>query len=206
MLTFAKSNGVRVDVDAEQSWFQTGLDQLVHSLQLEFNTDKTIVYNTYQCYRKDALDRLTATHQLMKDNGAAYGAKLVRGAYMVAERKRAKELGRESPVWDDKPGTDKCFNDCAAYMVEAVAEDLRLAANDPSAAPRAGVMLGSHNPYSVRLVLSNLRERGIIRNREGGKVEMSNEVRRRVAFGQLYSMSDGKFPSWSCILRYELMS
>lgn len=204
MLSVAKANGVRIDFDAEQSWFQTALDHMVHSLALEFNSDSVIVYNTYQCYRKDALERMQRAHHMCTASKAAFGAKLVRGAYMVAERQRAQRLNRESPIWEDKPGTDKCFDDCANYMLEALQEDLQQA-QKKATLPRAGVMIASHNPGSVRKVLETLRSRNVIKPREDGKLVMSNELRERLVFGQLYAMSDGKIlTSLSCFFAYDI--
>lgn len=191
MLTVAKASGVRLDFDAEQSWFQTALDHMVHSLAQEFNSDSVIVYNTYQCYRKDSLERLQRAHSLCSSSKAAFGAKLVRGAYMVAERERAARLNRESPIWEDKAGTDDCFDDCAKYMLEAVQDDLKAGQSQTPTLPRAGVMIASHNPGSTRKVLEILRARGVMPSREDGKLIMSNELRERLTFGQLYAMSDG---------------
>jgi proline dehydrogenase len=46
----AKSNGVRMMVDAEQSYFQPAIDSMVLSLQREYNSGggNPIVFNTYQ--------------------------------------------------------------------------------------------------------------------------------------------------------------
>lgn len=189
MLTVAKSHGVRVDIDAEQSWFQTALDHVVHSLAAEFNTESTVVYNTYQCYRKDTFERMQRAHAMLAQRRAAFGAKLVRGAYMVAERKRAKALGHESPIWDTKSDTNDCFNECALYMSDLIHQDISNARTGQL--PRVGVMVGSHNVASTRLVLEDLRRKGLIRNRDDGRITVGNDVRERVVFGQLYSMSDG---------------
>lgn len=49
LYTLAKNNGVRIAVDAEQSWFQPCIDRMVEHLSREFNRqDIPIVYNTYQ--------------------------------------------------------------------------------------------------------------------------------------------------------------
>jgi len=46
-----KRNG-RIFIDAEQSYFQTAIHKLVLELQEQYNQERVIVYNTYQCYRK----------------------------------------------------------------------------------------------------------------------------------------------------------
>lgn len=42
--------------------------------------------------------------------GYKFGAKLVRGAYMVIERQRAQERGYPSPILDTKEGTDESYD------------------------------------------------------------------------------------------------
>jgi hypothetical protein len=47
-----KKRDGRVFIDAEQSYFQTAIHKLVLELQEQYNRERVIVYNTYQCYRK----------------------------------------------------------------------------------------------------------------------------------------------------------
>ena len=48
--------------------------------------------------------------------GWKFGAKTVRGAYMVVERARAAERGYESPVWDTLQETHDNYNRCGALL------------------------------------------------------------------------------------------
>ena len=89
-------------VDAEESWLQDPIDDIVMDLMSKFNREKVIIYNTYQLYRKDKLEDLKQHHSLAKEEGFMLGAKLVRGAYMEKERNRAKELGYPSPIHETK--------------------------------------------------------------------------------------------------------
>ncbi len=50
--------------------------------------------------------------------GYKFGAKLVRGAYMVLERQRAKERGYSSPIQDTKADTDASYDRCAVRLVQ----------------------------------------------------------------------------------------
>ena len=48
--------------------------------------------------------------QRAAEEGWKFGAKTVRGAYMVVERGRAAERGYESPIWDSLQETHDNYN------------------------------------------------------------------------------------------------
>ena len=114
----AEENGVAVFIDAEETWIQDTIDQLVKSLMAKYNQQRVIVYHTYQMYRKDKLQDLKDDHQEAKSKGFLLGAKVVRGAYMEKERKRAAEKGYPSPIQDSKADTDRDFNEAIRYCVD----------------------------------------------------------------------------------------
>jgi len=96
--------------DAEESWIQQAIDDLCNENKERFNKEKAIVYNTYQLYRHDRLIYLEDCIKHAKQNNYHIGAKLVRGAYMEKERKRALESGYSSPIQLNKEGSDKDYN------------------------------------------------------------------------------------------------
>ena len=72
-----------------------------------------------QCYLKDAAARIETDMQRAAMEGWKFGAKTVRGAYMVVERARAAEKGYESPIWDSSAGDARqlqqvCLRLCSA--------------------------------------------------------------------------------------------
>ena len=79
---------------------QPAIDAVALELQREHNGAEARVYNTYQCYTTDVHDRLAIDLERSRRERYHFGAKLVRGAYMVLERRRAAELGLPSPIWD----------------------------------------------------------------------------------------------------------
>src|ERR1700743_3197568 len=83
--------GVPVMIDAEETWIQDTIDMLALDMMRRFNREKEIIYNTFQMYRHDKLQSLKDDYEIAVKEGFILGAKLVRGAYMEKERKRAEE-------------------------------------------------------------------------------------------------------------------
>jgi proline dehydrogenase len=63
-----------------------------------------------QCYLKDAAARIERDMQRAAEEGWKFGAKTVRGAYMVVERARAAALGYPSPIHDTLQATHDNYN------------------------------------------------------------------------------------------------
>lgn len=129
-----------------------------------YNREKVVVYNTFQLYRHDRLQFLFDSYQLAKRGGYKLGAKIVRGAYMDKERKRATELGYPSPIQPNKEATDDAFNTAIRFCVDHYEE--------------IGSCNASHNLDSARLQAELIVEKGIPRNHP------------HLNFCQLYGMSD----------------
>jgi len=85
-----------------------------------FNKTNVIVYNTFQMYRHDRLQYLKDSLAEGKKNGYKVGAKLVRGAYMEKERKRAAELNYTSPIQKDKQTADSDYNKALEFCVDNI--------------------------------------------------------------------------------------
>ncbi len=114
----AKERQVAVFFDAEESWMQDTIDHLVNMMMRRYNKERAIVYNTFQLYRHDRLAYLMESFDKAKKIGYIFGAKLVRGAYMEKERKRAKEMGYPSPIYPNKVATDDAFNTAVRFCVD----------------------------------------------------------------------------------------
>ncbi|MEB2782805.1 proline dehydrogenase family protein [Algoriphagus sp. C2-6-M1] len=158
----AFQNGIKILVDAEESWFQDVIDELAYEAMEKYNRKTCVVYNTYQMYRHDMMARLKAAEEESKSKGYLLGAKLVRGAYMEKEADRAEEMGYPSPIQPNKAATDKDYNLGVEFCI----------AND------VYLVSGSHNEASNHLVAELIEKHGIDKDSD------------RVFFAQLYGMSD----------------
>ena len=76
------------------------------------------VYNTTQCYLRGAEEKLRGELELAAAEGFSWGGKLVRGAYLESENRRAAAAGRASPCWPSVEGTHECYDACARIAVE----------------------------------------------------------------------------------------
>lgn len=160
----AKEKDVLILIDAEESWTQVAVDELVEVMMRKYNKEKPIVFNTIQAYRWDRLDYLIDINKRAKAEGFKLGMKIVRGAYMEKERERALEKGYPSPICESKEATDDNFNNILTYILDHL-KDISL-------------FIGTHNEESSYLGMDLMQEKNIAINDN------------RVWFGQLYGMSD----------------
>ncbi|KAG0369529.1 hypothetical protein BGZ54_009672 [Gamsiella multidivaricata] len=116
-------------IDAEQSYFQPAIDNVALHLMEQYNhtphADGPLIYNTYQMYLKDALTRLQQDYTRAQRNDYIMAAKLVRGAYMVSERKGAQELGLGDPICNGIEATHKSYNAGVDFMLGQMASKLK---------------------------------------------------------------------------------
>ena len=160
----AADSRIGVLVDAEESWIQNTVDALTMQMMDAFNRDRVVVYNTIQLYRHDRLAFLKHSYEAAHEKGFVLGAKLVRGAYMEKERKRADQLSYPSPIQPNKEATDRDYDLGVTFCIQHI-EDIAL-------------IVASHNENSNLLAARLLEQRNLPLNHQ------------HVHFSQLYGMSD----------------
>ncbi|MDX1937021.1 MAG: proline dehydrogenase family protein [Flavihumibacter sp.] len=160
----AADKNIGVLVDAEETWIQDPVDVLTILMMEQYNKTKAVVYNTIQLYRHDRLQFLKDSFEAAEQRGFILGAKLVRGAYMEKERKRAAEMNYPSPIQPDKESSDKDYNDAVAFCIAHI--------------ERVATIVASHNEYSNLYATQLLQQKGLPLNHA------------HIHFSQLYGMSD----------------
>ena len=160
----AAAKKISVSIDAEETWIQEPLDALTIIMMDAFNKERPIVYNTTQHYRTDRQQFLKDSYAAAVERNFILGAKLVRGAYMEKERKRAAEKGYPSPILPDKESTDKDFNDSVKFCIDHI--------------DRVALVVASHNEYSNMYAAQLLQQKGL------------PLCHPHVHWSQLYGMSD----------------
>ncbi len=157
-------NRVPLYVDAEESWIQDVIDDLVREMMMLYNREHVMLYNTIQLYRTDRLDFLKRSYEHAKQNNYMIGMKVVRGAYMEKERKRATEMSYTSPVYPDKTLTDQAYDNALRFCVEHI--------------DRISICCGTHNENSALLLTELMLQNNLSNNHP------------HIWFSQLYGMSD----------------
>ena len=160
----AKSINIKVFVDAEESWIQPAIDEIVEEFMIEYNKKDVLIFNTVQMYRKGRLEYLKNLKNKATKSNFKIGIKLVRGAYMEKERLRARRMNYQSPICNSKEDTDNQYNKGLEFMFDNI--DL------------FSIFLGSHNEQSVLNALVIADKMTISKNNQN------------LYFGQLFGMSD----------------
>ncbi|XP_066918304.1 hydroxyproline dehydrogenase-like [Clytia hemisphaerica] len=157
---------IHVMIDAEQTYIQAALGYIILVMQAVYNQNKCSVFNTYQCYRKDTLDKVKADQALGERLSFKIAGKFVRGAYMIEERALAKKNGAEDPINQSYEKTGEMYHACVDYVLPKIKKK------------DAFFMFATHNEESVEYVTKQLTIHDI-------DIQEEN-----YCFGQIYGMCD----------------
>lgn len=151
-------------IDAEESWIQNTIDDIVLDLMRKYNKKKALVYNTAQMYRWDRIAYLKELNTIAEKENFFIGVKLVRGAYIEKERERAEKMGYRDPMQKTKKDTDRDYNESVKYCIENI--------------NKIAFCCATHNEKSSMLLIQLMQQHNI---------SLTDE---RVYFAQLLGMSD----------------
>lgn len=160
----AADKNIGVLVDAEETWIQDPVDVITILMMEKFNKTNPVVYNTIQLYRHDRLKFLKDSLEAAELKQFILGAKLVRGAYMEKERRRAAEMGYASPIQPSKQATDDDYNRGITFCIGHL--------------DKIALIVASHNEDSNLLAVKLLLDKGLSLHHP------------HIHFSQLYGMSD----------------
>uniref|UniRef100_A0AAG5CVS4 Proline dehydrogenase n=2 Tax=Anopheles atroparvus TaxID=41427 RepID=A0AAG5CVS4_ANOAO len=170
----AQDLDVRIMIDAEQTYFQPAISRITLEMMRRYNTEKAIVFNTYQCYLKDTYKEVCTDLEQAKRQNFYFGAKLVRGAYIEQERARAAALGYEDPTNPSFEATTEMYHKTLTECLRRI-RILKDTNVDPK---KIAIMVASHNEDTVRFAIEQMKEIGIL---------PEDKV---ICFGQLLGMCD----------------
>lgn len=170
----AQEMDVRIMVDAEQTYFQPAITRMTLEFMRKYNKEKAIVFNTYQCYLREAYNEITTDLEQAKRQNFFFGAKLVRGAYMDQERARAVALGYPDPVNPTYEATTEMYHKTLTECLRRI-KDMKAKGENKN---KIAIMVASHNENTVRFAIDKMKEIG---------VQPEDKV---ICFGQLLGMCD----------------
>ncbi len=163
----AAALGVRLLIDAEHTYIQPAIDQICRELQAKYNNLERpfpIVYNTYQCYLKSARQNVLDDLVRSRRAGQWFAGKVVRGAYMIRERERARENKTEDPILPTIQDTHDSYNWCVEQIIKNHKQ--------------SQVIIASHNQESIERATALMEQHNIPRGSQS------------VMFAQLLGMAD----------------
>ena len=162
--TRGAETGTPIFIDAESSWMQQAVDDIVMEMMTRYNKEKAVVFNTLQMYRHDRIAHLHKVFKQAEEQNFIYGVKLVRGAYMEIERERAAEMHYPDPIQPDKAATDRDYDAAVAFCLDHL--------------DRVAFCAGTHNEKSSLFLVDEMSRRGI------------EKTHPHIYFAQLFGMSD----------------
>lgn len=136
----AKERNIALMIDAEQSYFQDAIDFTAYRMSVLYNTAQPIVFNTYQMYLKNGLQKLKTDLEWSNKLNVYFGAKIVRGAYLVQEQKN-------NVCFDKIEDTHQSYNTGINHVLNSIHKG-----------QRAKCVIASHNVDSVNMAVQQVQD------------------------------------------------
>lgn len=158
-------------IDAERLEIQPALDFIALKAMEKFNRNDGRVMNTYQLYLNGSADRIFAHHAHAKSMGYQFPVKLVRGAYMNADKNIS--IGRlYGPLFGTVNQTHRNYDMVVKKLLDNITRSNEATGNDLS------LLLATHNKNSLDTAVAH-------ENFEFACIS------KRIACAQLLGMQDG---------------
>ncbi|KAK6338933.1 proline dehydrogenase [Orbilia brochopaga] len=166
---------VRLLFDAEQTRYQDAMDGYTLALMRKYNSrDKPpTVYNTYQMYRRASPSNLSKHLETAKREGFAFGAKVVRGAYLHSDPRET--------FWSTKEQTDAAY-DAGISTLLTFNNSENGGSSETDSGINVGMVIATHNQESVDAAMTLLRQ---LKATGGHTLQ-----RKDITFAQLAGMAD----------------
>jgi proline dehydrogenase len=143
----ASDMNVQMMIDAEHTYFQPAIDNIAYTLMNRYNKNKAVIFTTYQMYLNDSMSRLLTDLHRAHEGNYYFSTKIVRGAYLELEQKRAEEMGYPNPIQPNKEATDENYNNAI--------KELLLRMKNGS---KVELMVASHNQNSIETTVNLMKE------------------------------------------------
>tara|TARA_Y100000748_G_C15502982_1_gene490821 strand:- start:7494 stop:8360 length:867 start_codon:yes stop_codon:yes gene_type:complete len=157
----AIQNQSNILIDAENHLLQTKINNLTDTLIKTYG-DKTLIYKTYQMYRRDSLLQLKKDILLSPQN--PFGIKLVRGAYYHQDKSIINPHINKPYLYSTIQETHNDYHKALQFYTSQI-ENYSLHANT--------LMCATHNPKSIEYAR-----------------QLANTTSRPIEFAHLMGMSD----------------
>lgn len=188
----AKSLQVKLMIDAEHTYFQPAIDHVSNFYAKKYNQKSSsvpIIFNTYQMYLKSSSSRLFRDLEYAKKNSFSFCVKLVRGAYMVIERKYAEENNLPDPIHNTIEDTHSNYNEAICHLIHEIYRENK----------SIEVVLASHNQFSIENSIETISfydelyeeiNKSNNNQNQNNKTLVEKLSNLPVYYGQLLGMSD----------------
>lgn len=161
---------VQCAVDAEYVNLNPAISLFTMAMAKVYNREeKPYIWNTYQCYLKNAPKVIDFEVDYLQKHGKSWGAKIVRGAYMVTERNRAVAGGYDNPVCDTIEDTHINYNSSMSKLIEKIINNQKIE-----------ILVASHNEETIEQAFKQIKT----------AEQSGTSLNQKIVFGQLYGMCD----------------
>jgi proline dehydrogenase len=144
----AHSAPLPIMIDAERLEIQPALDFIALKAMEKFNRDDARIMNTYQLYLDGSAERVFAHGAYCKSMGLQFPIKLVRGAYMNADK--GLSCGRNyGPVFGSADETHQNYDTVVKTLLDGISHPTIGAGKD------VFVLLATHNKKSLDAAVSH---------------------------------------------------